>query len=59
MKKEDLTASKIAKKTKARNQALRDEMQDYINDVDKILSNHTINSKNIILLIIIMIKLLI
>jgi hypothetical protein len=42
-KKKKLTTSKIAEETKVRNQALRDEIKNYINDVDEILTNLIVN----------------
>ncbi len=42
-KKEELTTSKIAEETKVRDQALRDEIENYISDVDEILTNSIIN----------------
>jgi hypothetical protein len=41
--KERLTTSKIAEETKVRDQALRDEIENYISDVDEILTNSIVS----------------
>jgi hypothetical protein len=41
--KEKLTTSKIAEETKVRDQALRDEIKNYISDVDEILTNSIVS----------------
>jgi phage regulator Rha-like protein len=40
---ERLTTSKIAETTKIRDQALRNEIKNYINDVDEILTNSIVS----------------
>jgi hypothetical protein len=42
-KKERLTTSKIAEETKVRDQALRNETKNYINNVDEILTNSIVS----------------